>query len=419
MTPEGGEVGVAFGAIVAATTATVKRSITVENHGTAAITVDAAIEETFPQAGLALTVDPATLSVPAGGTATTEVTLMLDPEALGAPEVDPGTAPVQGGMNPTPRHFLNEARAWCASRRRAADRTWPCPTTAACARQLAPGCSAGLLCAGVPSGQVAIALDGATAHPDPTVSAFQLGLVDEVEPESATDPNAAVIDVRAVGVADNRASGPSNNDAMIYFGVAVEGTWSTPARGPLSVILIEIDSAGSNSADYAIRVEPRNPAFGFRDALVASPYSLTTGQRGDRQPVNVVGPDIAKTQPFFNSVLVLPALFDDIGVDPQNPEFRYRVRPRPGEPDHRRPHRRIDFTPTTKLIDTAVHGFEGTPLTRGAGPVLVRSRPRRRPSGPRWTCSCSTTTTWRASDGRWSASGRARQATWRWSPAAR
>jgi MYXO-CTERM domain-containing protein len=377
MTPEGGEVGVSFGAIVAASTATVKRSITVENHGTATITVDATIEETFPQAGLALTVDPVALSVPAGGTATTEVTLVLDPEALGAPEVDPGTAPVQGGMNPTPRHFLNEASGVVRFTPQGGGPDLAVPYNGSVRAGSSRRGAAPVFCAPEsPSGQVAIALDGGSAHPDPTVSAFQLGLVDEVEPESATDPNAAVIDIRAVGVADNRASGPSDNDAMIYFGVAVEGTWSTPARGPLSVILIEIDSAGTNAPDYAIRVEPRNPAFGFRDALVASPYFLTTGQRGDRQLINVVGPDIAKTQPFFNSVLVLPALFDDIGVDPQNPEFRYRVSTE--DPVNLIIGDRtdwIDFTPTTKIIDTAVHGFEGTPLTRGAGPVLVEVTP--------------------------------------------
>ncbi|MEJ7727943.1 MAG: S8 family serine peptidase [Polyangiaceae bacterium] len=375
--PGGGEVGVAFGAIVAATTATVKRSITVENHGAAAVTVDAAIEATFPQAGLVLSIDPATLSIPAGGTAATEVTLVLDPEALGAPEVDPGTAPVQGGMNPTPRHFLNEASGVVRFTPQGGGPDLAVPYSGSLRAGSSRRGAAPVFCAPEwPSGQVAIALDGASAHPDPTVSAFQLGVLDEVEPESATDPNAAVIDVRAVGVADNRASGPSDNDAMIYFGVAVEGTWTTPARGPLSVILIEIDSSGTSGADYAIRVEPRNPSFGFRDALVASPYSLTTGERGERQPINVVGPDVAKTQPFFNSVLVLPALFDDIGVDPQNPDFRYRVSTE--DPVNLVIGDRtdwVDFTPTTKLIDTALHGYEGTPLTRGAGPVLVEVTP--------------------------------------------
>jgi MYXO-CTERM domain-containing protein len=377
MQPDGGEVGVSFGAIVALSTATVKRSITVENHGDAEITVDAAIDETFPQSGLALGLEPSSLSIPAGGSATTEVTLVLDPEALGAPEVDPGTAPLQGGMNPTPRHFLNEASGVVRFTPQGGGPDLVVPyhgsLRAAASRRGEPE----VFCAPEwPSGQVAIALEGASAHPSPTVSAFQLGVVDPVEPESATDPDAAVIDVRAVGVADNRAIRPSDNDAMIYFGVAMEGTWTTPARGPLSVIQIEIDSAGSNSADYVIRVEPRNPSFGFRDALVASPYYLATGQRGDRHPINVVGPDVAKTQPFFNSVLVLPALFEDIGVDPQNPEFRYRVSTE--DPVNLTFGDRTDWievTPTSKLVDTAVHGYDATPLTLGAGPVLVEVTP--------------------------------------------
>ena len=82
---------------------------------------------------------------------------------------------------------------------------------------------------------VEIPLTGAGAHPEPVVTAFQLGALDEQHPDAETDPNVAVVDLRAVGVATNLATAPSFAEARVFFGVAVTGTWTTPARGPVSL----------------------------------------------------------------------------------------------------------------------------------------------------------------------------------------
>ena len=107
--PETGEVGVSFGAVIADEPTTVKRTFVIENHGATPVTLDAAVTPKYDLPGVSVSVSPAQVQVAAAESATVDITLSLDPAALGNPGTDPGVPATQGGMNPTARHFINES----------------------------------------------------------------------------------------------------------------------------------------------------------------------------------------------------------------------------------------------------------------------------------------------------------------------
>lgn len=383
--PTSGEVGVSFGATVTDVPATVKRTFVITNHGTGAVNLGATVKPTYELPGVTVTVAPSDVDVQAGQAATLELTLSVDPAALGAPGPDPGTPAFQGQMNPTARHYLNEANGvvklvqtggggedlvipYNGSVRAAVSRKGTPPSVCAAAGRS-------------PDDPVEIALEGGGANPEPVVTAFQLGVLDDVNTKSATDPVVAMTDLRAVGVASDFATAPSFDETSVFFGVAVEGDWTTPARGPVSVVTVEINSDNKLNPEFVLRVEARNPDGPFRDSLTTSVYDLKTGERINRHAINIVYPDVAKTHPFHNSVLVLSALLSEIGIDPENPTFGWTaVTERPDlliQPDKAKG----TFDPTKPLINTAVHGLAGAPLFQGAGPILVDVSPEARASG--------------------------------------
>ena len=377
--PLAGEIGVSFGSVVAHEPTSVKRTFVVANHGASAVTLDAKIAPTFTPPGVTITVTPESMEVPAGETVTFELTLALDPAVLGDPESDPGTPAMQGMQEPTPRHFLNEASGLVQLTQtgggaQAVTLPYNGSVRAAVLRK---GTSISVCAESTDgsAGPVEIALEGAGAHPNPVVTAFQLGALDDVNPASDTNIHVAMTDLRAVGVATDLATAPSFEEARVYFGIAVTGDWTTPARGPVSVVSIEINPDQKGGPEYELRAEARNPNRPFRDSLVTRVYDRDTGEALNRHPINILTPDVARTQPFHNSVIVLSALLSEIGVDPANPVFDWTA-------DTERPDLVVQvekakgtFDAGKVLVDTARHGLDGAPVFVGAGPVLVDVSP--------------------------------------------
>ena len=371
--PTTGEIGVSFGAVIVDEPTTVTRAFVVTNHGASAVTLGASVEPTFELPGVGVTVAPPSVDVPPGQTATLELTLALDPVALGAPGPDPGTPAMQGNQTPTPRHFLNQANGLVRLAQAGADDV-VVPyegTVRAAARRKAAAPSACAMAAHTPGDPIEIALAGGGAHPEPVVSAFQLGALDDPQPGADTDPTVALGDLRAVGVATDLATAPSFGEAQVFFGVAIGGTWTTPARGPISIVAIRIDSDQKGGPEFEIRVEARNPNAPYRDSLVASTYDLATGERVSRHPINVYEPDIAATYPFESSVLVLGALLGEIGVDPANPVFDWIARTESPELSFASDQVVGTFDAAHPLVDTARYGLGGAPLFVGSDPVRV------------------------------------------------
>lgn len=375
-----GRVGAAFGSVVSDVATNVERSITLTNHAATEATLDAKVEPTFAPKGVTLKVEPAQVKVAAGQSASVKLSLSFDPVAFGSPGPDPLTSKTQ---SQTVRQYLNEASGnvrlshtgggaqdvlvpYHGSLRAAAKRQGTAPSE----------------CGASADPSVDVTLEGASAHPNPVVTAFQLGTTDPELSEAATDPSLATIDLRAIGAATDLATAASFDEAQVFFAVAVTGEWTTPARGPLSVVAIQIDSDNDGAADFTVRAEARNKQQFFRDALSSATYQVGDETRIRRLPLNLVAPDKAETHPFNNSVLVFTALLSDLALTAENAAFSYfastedPVKLLEGEQTAW-----ATFDANKPLVDTTAHGQDGLPLFVGPGPVKVNLSAEARAGG--------------------------------------
>lgn len=373
--PEGA-VSLSFGSMVTFEPVSETQDLVIRNLGTEDRAFDLSVAFTYALEGVDATVSPSSVSVAAGDTATVQVTLEVRPSELPFEQPDPHT-PSEislGGGQAYSRHFGTEAaghvvvqpsgggeadalRVPFHSIVRAADR-----------RSANPARS----CAGEEPAPVQIPIEGDTTHREPVTSAFQLGTTHPVN--ALTPPEERLADLAAVGVATNTATAESFADASVYFGIAVAGEWMTPARGPVSIVGIDIDTNEDGTADYAVFAEPFAREF-FADVLAVTTYDLRNGQPVSRRFLNLRPRADLNTEPFNNSVAVLPVSLGELDVTEADASFRYRaftqVDPfyRPDGTDW------MEYDPTRPAIDTAVGGEDGVPFYPGPQPVTVRLNP--------------------------------------------
>lgn len=311
-----GIVAVTFEPITTASPTSTERSITVTNRGTDAVTFAISARQIHALPGVTVTISPAEITVAAAGTAAITATLTVDPTALGNPPHDPVTPATQTSL---PRHFLNEADGHIVLTDAAGTQSLALPFYGVVSAASSLGAAPARGCA-LESGEVvAVTLDGASAHPSPTITAFELGIADGT---NITTPDKE-LDIRAVGVATDAPIEARFDESSVHFGIAVEGEWTTPARGSQSLVGIAIDSDQDGTFDYALRVEPMNAEEPFYDVLATTVYDLSSGQTGSKRYANLVPANEADTHPFYNSVVVLSAFSHDIGLDDEHTSFNY------------------------------------------------------------------------------------------------
>jgi subtilisin family serine protease len=267
---DSGEVGISFGSTIAATPETVVRDFEVHNQGATAETVALSIEPTFELPGVVVTVEPARVDLAPGASATAQLRLELDPAALGDAGPDPGTNPVQGQQTPQARHYLNQATGVIRMQSASGDIVLPYTGSVRAASTehgVGPNECGPAPVEGEP---IVILREGGGAHPAPVITAFQLAALDDADERSTDDPEIAMTDLRAVGFATDVKTAEPFGSAFVYFGIAVEGPWTTPARGPLSVVKIRLNTDQQGGDEFEVRVEARNPDGHISDALVAS-----------------------------------------------------------------------------------------------------------------------------------------------------
>ena len=332
-------VSLSFGHIEAIEPVVRVKTANVVNLSDAAVTYDLTVKRVHPLAGVTITVEPTSITVPAQSTSEAiTLEIAVDPVALGDPDPDPVTGALtavfdgEGGQVPAPRAHLNEADGWLVASVGAVEAArlpFHGSVRALANRQAGPGphCT-------TDGDHLIVPIGGASSHPTPVVTAFELGAVDALD--AALPPR---IDLRAVGAATNLGVfGGAFEDAEVYFGVAVEGTWRTAAIPEVPLVSIEIDLDDDEELDYLLVPEPNSrTAFAFADFLVARSYiidgcnafNLDSCERTpyeDRLQLNLAAANELDTAPYYNGVLVLPALTRSIGLTEAAPGFRYRAR---------------------------------------------------------------------------------------------
>lgn len=288
----------------------VSQDITIDNSGEAAQQLEASYEPRTTMEGGSITVDPATVEVPAGGEATVTVTLEADAETL-TREIDP-TQNVASSLG-VPREYVaaisgelvltgesGEEEGAYHVPVHAAPR--PVSDLEATNAPFAPGeDSAGLE---VNGRQVT---EGGWQS---RVAAMELvatsPALDET-PEDASPSTIASGDIRYVGVTstapevqDDEEAGPGH----LGVGLAMDGEWTTLGATMNVVIDIYPDGGGDPKLQTVVQKFPEE------DVTVAATFDDNDEQLA-LEPVNLMWGD-DDTEVFDNSVLVAPIPLDVI-----------------------------------------------------------------------------------------------------------
>ena len=275
-----GEVALSFGAMALINTTVDDRAIVLTNHGGQTRNFQITVEETIGENGVTVTPLQSSVTVPGDASASVPVSLRADPSRLDRTG-DSTTSPTQREQT---RHLLYEA----SGRIRFDDGLSPIhlPYHASLraasnfqsfARHLVLPLASGK--ARLPLGQspveVSIPLAGSSAHPEPLVSVFELGV--ESPAENIPDFLEGATDLLWIGVTSNVASVTDFSDATIYFGIATAADWATLNSLEIGV-LIDVDRDGAD--DYNLFTWNTGGAAGdaSTDTFLAALRDLETSE---------------------------------------------------------------------------------------------------------------------------------------------
>jgi subtilisin family serine protease len=336
-----GEFGVSFGAVVASSARTEKRTVVVTNLGQEQASLDATLVPSQEWPGMTVEVSPSTLTLPPGGTAKIELSLSIDPAKLPlapAYAIDSFSGVVltigEAGAESPPVILAEASGRLALGPIEAPVAVVPYYGIGRAAAERTVGGVAD--CVGdAGTAEATLTLAGTPAAHQNATSVLELGTTTS----SFADPGGpeAVHDIVAVGALADPGS------KRVFFGLVTAASWTTPARGlELSEVGIEIDTDADGQADFLVLAEglsfpdPANPL-----AVVAIPapgarvVNLATGALNQTfQPLNGVGAAYPggvvngtkahETQIDFNNVVVFPVELSALGLKPSQGALSYR-----------------------------------------------------------------------------------------------
>ncbi|WP_162144877.1 S8 family peptidase [Arthrobacter castelli] len=325
-------VSLAFGIVEAGSDpVSVTKSVTVQNTGSTARTYNVEYVPAVDTPGVSYST-PGTVTVPAQGSATVDVTMNInDPTAL------------RHTLAPTMEEFqLDLRRAYLSEESGRLQLSAPSAPTLRVPVHSAPkpvaDMSAGDELDFGTSLSTNVEFEGRDllqgSFADGTlynslVGAFELGAQSGKIPSgSLAVPSSRRVDLQYVGAASNipalRAANAPMTNATINFGVSTWQNWA--AMTPSTNISVEIDVDDDGAADYLART---GMAAGL-DLVLVFLYDADTGAQVGLQAMNGMLGNQAfqteKTNPFDTNVMTLPVSVSALGLDPGDAkDISYRV----------------------------------------------------------------------------------------------
>ena len=360
-------VSVAFGAMELAEPQTVTRSVQLTNHGDHSITFGIVVSNSIADTGVRVSPSVSSISVPAHGASSLDLVYFADPNRFTRPR--DLTSPTN--VNGVARIQLPESSGEVWFQSAAFDLHLPWYSIARAVSQRKTTTTA----VGLPAGSrvdVSLPVRGPSAHSQPLVSVFQLGV--SRSGHGYSDLRAAT-DILAAGAASDIDAAGSLARARVYFAIAVAGSWFSPNRGEMRFD-VEIDLNGDGVAEFTL-FNADSGTFsggdlnGFSVATdsvetVVGQRSSATGTLLEETVLNVISPVARDTAPFLNGVMIHSASASDIGLTTSRTKFRYRVLTRGDSLDSTG---WITFDAAAPVIDGTAFALKGTPFLEDAGPV--------------------------------------------------
>ena len=368
-----GEVSLSLGSLKLSHVYSKDHTIVLTNHGSQAKTFSIEVEETVGEVGASLSPLQETVLVPGNASATTVLRFQADPLQFDR-TTDPTTPLTQQNES---RHTLFEI----SGKIRFDDGVLVLRLPYYGVINAASAMHADAAHLGLPRSplnslsrsrqsdriSVSIPMSGESAHPQPLVSVFEVGL--ESPASESSDFLEAAADILWVGVTTDLHSVQAFSESHLYFGLATREEWTTSNSLEIE-ILIDTDQDGSD--DYRVLASNSGTARGSldTDTFITTVTDLETSQRARDSLINIVPPDLADTALFNNNVMILPVSYSSLGLSVESASFDYKVRTtvRDSLNDE------ISggsFDAANPVIDSASTGLSGFPLHPDGSPIRV------------------------------------------------
>ncbi len=329
-------VSVSFGIIDASAPASLVRNVTVENKGSAAVSFDASYISLADINGVSVSVSPATVNVPAGGTATVQVTLNITDHATwNAPHShDPTVAETQNGF---PRHWLSEESGLLRLQNAAQEIELWVPIYAAVRSASTLQATTDPLPVTGMTGLDVISMAGKAVITGgmPPYAEYSLVSAFELYDESEDDPFYEGVydsgDLQYVGVTSDynavrNLGGTLYDHSRLYFGLSTYGNWSSLSEEVWFEVYVDADQDGN--PDYRLwNWNLGSTFFGeSNDVFIVIVDDLGAGTSswyGDY--VNDVEADLYDTVTFQSNVLLMGTWAGLLGLDDTDATFDFWV----------------------------------------------------------------------------------------------
>jgi subtilisin family serine protease len=284
------------------------------------------VSNTLANAGVTLTPTKPTITVPAKGRATVELTLAIDPAKVQL-LFDPTTPPeVKGGA----RHIAHEAsgQVWFHGESRSVHVSYHMLLRPVGDHHV----EAGSVAVRQPEGAVPVVLPvvGNNSHNAPLVSVFQFGY--QSPSRGYRDRERAARDLRAVGAASNAPELGGIDDATLFFGIAMDGSWIVP-QSFLTNIGIDVDTDLDGDTDYELTHGSSGDVLVTGDItereLADDAYYTIINSIDLEKPIlggilNVFPSAEQETSLFNNSVMIYSVRAADLGLGKGSTRIQYR-----------------------------------------------------------------------------------------------
>jgi subtilisin family serine protease len=362
-----------LGALEIASTLTRTENIVLQNHGNVAMTYTIAVSNTVTEPGFSVLPLQSQVTVPAKSSAPVSVQFTANP-ALFDRTADPTTPSMIAGQS-AQNLFEVSGQIWFLNQ--ALSIHVPYYANVRAASAYSTGFSDLASSATDTPIDIAVPTYGSSAHPQPLVSAFQLGA--RSPNQNLSNPARAFLDILAVGAASDASSQSLFGNSTVYFGVAVSGNWTSPQTF-IADLRIQIDLNFDGVPDLEILDSTAGNASNSNlfDGNSSSGVflSVLTDSWGDFVSsggyLNIFPANVRDTAPFNNSVMVLSVPTQLLGLYPGSSQINYRLVAVDSN------NVEVEQTPWSlfdiaqPLIDTTVHGLNNKPFFGDGSPINIR-----------------------------------------------
>jgi len=217
----GGLVGLSFGALILTNNYSETRNVILSNHSATAVSYSVVVSNTVNENGVALSPGTNNVTVPANGSALVPIHFTADPFQFDR-TADPTTTNMIGTRT---RFVLYETSGEIWFQNTNLSIHLPYYANVRAASSFLAGLKSRTLPLTNNPVTLTFPLSGSSAHPQPLVSAFQLGAVSTNQ--FLTNANATA-DLLAVGAASDAPLQSQFANSTLYFGIAAAAPWATP-----------------------------------------------------------------------------------------------------------------------------------------------------------------------------------------------